>query len=524
MTRRSGFDPACHAFLLGFAFAFFFQQGLPFTFGDDLNFTYEASRISWATILRGVFNPFTPGWYVHGVEAILTNRVFQTAIYKLIHQLAGLNPVVFRVFKAAMLAATGTLIFRFVLYLTQSRAVGFASAIFFFTLPPVFRSTVWIADPEILVQFSILVSLFLFLEVYEGKYGNGRLAVLVALSAFLSAWLGMKIKETARIVPFLLLAFLALRHHRDFFRWIKADRKNWALLGGSLILLLPVIPLSPQRIALDERSHTAIFHFKFSNLLIVLRETTLLLIVLFVLLLLGCFILLGRRPSLTGNTERSFPILPSGLLLVVLWTGLSAAGFAMNFHLEGNLRYLTTFLTPLTVLIFSIYGWVSRFWSAKVVKLFHSIFGIALILIVQRNIDEIIFIRNFDLGFEVAEHLFIKKIYEDRYGVHEPSWQQLDNFYRGIAPAKPIELNEIRIKEWDDNVRDQTKVENLERVASKWGAAYVLSFNEGLYADEPHVQLLHQTTTATPSLYSVLLSRIKKKVHRKIYLYKFSPA
>ena len=136
-------------FLIGVLFAFFLLQDLPFTFGDDLNVIHTARESSWGVLLRAVLNPFTPAWYVHGEECLLTTRAFETFLFKAVFQGFGYSPNAFQAVKVLGFAGCGLLISLLVLWGTENRVVALAAAIFFYLLPPVYRSLSWIADLEI---------------------------------------------------------------------------------------------------------------------------------------------------------------------------------------------------------------------------------------------------------------------------------------------------------------------------------------------------------------------------------------
>ena len=43
--------------MIGFLFAFFLLQNLPFTFGDDLNVIFAARQNDWPALVKAVLNP-----------------------------------------------------------------------------------------------------------------------------------------------------------------------------------------------------------------------------------------------------------------------------------------------------------------------------------------------------------------------------------------------------------------------------------------------------------------------------------
>lgn len=507
--------------LFGILFSTVLLQNLPFTFGDDLNVIHTARTTSWIQLLRAVLNPITPAWYVHGAECLLTTRAFETLLFKLIFELFGYEPNAFLALKILSYTGSGILIFLFVVIFTQRPGVALGASFFFYLLPPIYRSVSWITDLELTAQMFLLLCFFVFFRTYHARETESpqriflRLFLLVA-----SAWLGMKLKETVRIIPFVLLGFMVLHQRSRFLGWF-SSLKNRALFASACFLLIPVIPwrLSPE-VALDSRSHTAIFHLNLPNVFQTLSPLVELLLPLFALVMILLIVTRLQKPA----QAKIFPQqMPSGaFLFLTLWILPCLLGFALNFNVENNARYLTTPLIPLTILIFSLLGSSARHLKGWRQHIFNTVFVVLLVIALQRNLDEVVFLRNYFGGVDIADYALTKKIYEDRFGSESATWQDLDDFWRGRKSPDRKEFREIRIKEWDRNMSEAVRPENLAALASKWGAAYVLSFNDSLYTDTPEVQQIFRSTTANQSLYATLLPKIKKKTHRAIYLYKYT--
>ena len=142
------------------------------------------------------------------------------------------------------------------------------ASLFYFTLPPVYRSISWISDIGILAEMFIALSFLLFLSVYfcEGETSPKRILLPVCLLIF-SAYLGMKLRETSRMIPFILLGFIILHQNRNLFKWFGGNAKNKILFLTSLILFLPVIPwIRPQADEFDTRSLAAIFQIDYRKI------------------------------------------------------------------------------------------------------------------------------------------------------------------------------------------------------------------------------------------------------------------
>jgi hypothetical protein len=525
---------ASFIFALGVLLALFLTQNLPFTFGDDLNVIHAAKSVSWGELLAQVANPLTPAWYVHGAESLLTTRAFETTIFKFLHGNFGYSPNAFWTLKALAFGGLGAAVFLFVLGLTGNRWLSSGAAVFFYLLSPVHRSLSWIADPEIIVQMLVGISFVIFFRLYQDRTkGNlqwaGRLVGMILLS-----WLGIKTKETARIVPFVLAGFLLLRHHAGFPAWVLRNPKHALLALSCFALFIPVIPWKGAAgLALDERSHTAVFQLNPQALLRVIHETAgsvfnlsdksapvapYLLFLAAASLIAVCFA--------RGRGEPEFPRFRDGLVLLAAWLALSTAGFMMNFKIEANVRYLTTLFVPLTIFLFSLLGKTFSLLSKENRTIRRLVFGLGLVLffwILQRNLDEVISRRVSDNGsaVDIADYVLTKKAYEHRYNVPDASWAELDGFYRGKPPSTGGEFGAIRIKEWDANQKHLAEPAHLAEVAREWGEVYVFSFRDDLYREQPQVRLLFQGTTDNRSVFNAVFKR-KKKARRNIYLYYLS--
>lgn len=518
---------AMGVFALGFAFAMFLLQNLPFTFGDDLNNINLVRNTSWAELLRALADPFTPAWYVHGIESLLTTRAFFSVLFKLLYDLFGYNVNAFHTLNASGFGGTGALIFLFVAVVSQKKWVGWTASLFFFTLSPVYRSVSWFSDIGILAEMLIALSFFLFLSTY---FCEKKTELKQSLKPFLflviSAYLGMKLRETARMIPFILTGFIILHQNRNLFKWLAANARNKMLFLASLILFLPVIPwIHPPGGEFDARSHTAIFQIDYRNFFYILAP--LFKIVFWILIFLGGILLILRLSKGSVKKEKIVNQPPwSIFVFFILWAGFSTLAFALNFKVQDNLRYLMTPLIPITLLIFGFYGRVYSVFQKPTLRIvINSLFLVMVILSAGENWQGIKFARNYLGGVEIADFKLTQKLIQDYYQGPEVSWQELDDFFRGAGRTKP-ESREIKIKAWDDSAKEKLNPEYLQKVASKWGAAYVLVF-ENLpdsaksLLEDPNLTLIHESTTSNGSLYSQVF-RKKKKANRPIYLYKYS--
>ncbi|MCM8775257.1 MAG: hypothetical protein NC930_02745 [Candidatus Omnitrophica bacterium] len=527
MKKYSSATLSVFVFLTGFLFAMLLLQNLPFQFGDDLNTIHVAKGVPWQKLFLEILNPWTPAWYVHGAESTLTTRVFWTALNKALYQLFGYSPNAFWGLKAVGFAMTGHL------------GIAAVGSVLFYLLPPIYPSLAWISDPELIVQMFLLIAFYFFLRLYRETPGIRSVVVMAAVIG-IASWLGMKVKETARIIPFVFLTFPLLDQRISYRKWLGAHVKNRILVILSLALLLTVIPwVKNPNLALDTRSGSTIFQMNPWGLFSIVPPLLSCLgsVLIVTLLIDGVSFAVGRPKNSTATEPAGAPTI---FLFAGVWIGFCLLGFAMNFRSVETQRYLTTSLVPLTIFVIALWwralrpvltGIPSRFFRALVIIGCAAGFLIQVEFKNQRihvgfKLDEIIFMRNYYSGTDIAEYKMTKKIYEDYFRDPDASWQELDRFYRGMAPTKPGEFG-VRTKFWDamwgdpPGEKEKAMLPYLEQTAQKWGAAYVLAFHDNLFQAEPRIQKIFEAKTDNGSLYSFLIARIKKKAFRNFYLYRY---
>jgi len=518
---RPSFLLASFVLLVGFLFGMFLLQNLPFTFGDDLNNIHFAKHTSWSVLLREVVNPFTPAWYVHGGKSLLATRSFEILLFKGLVGMFGYLPNAFWSLKAIGYAGSGAAICLLLSLFTRNLWIGFAGSIFFFVYPPVYETVSWISDSEILAEFCVLVTFFTYMYLYIDQKKRSLTQILPLIVIMISiSWLGMKLRETARMVPFILAAFLIIHQNTKIISWIRESKKNVVLAITPLFLFLPVIPWRKiEGSNFDSRSDNAIFQLDFGHWVYVMPMLAQLVLGIFIFAGLAFCIMLLIKSARRDTPARS--ISQGSFLFLAIWTGTCLAAFLLNFPIENNHRYLTTPLIPLTILGFALYWRGTTLLTKRVASVIHIFFAIFVGMSAQKNLDEVIFNRVYHGGTTVADYVLTKKIYEDRFRVGDASWSELVDFYRGSGPVNP-DSREVKVKAWDENVGLKLTPKGLEEIASRWGAAYVLSFDGDLFPNEPQIEVLLETTTANDSVLSRLLPRIKKKTSRPAFLYKYS--
>ncbi|MBI4970691.1 MAG: hypothetical protein HZC17_02500 [Candidatus Omnitrophica bacterium] len=489
-------------FFAGTAFWMFFLQNLPFTFGDDLNVIFFANHKTWHDLILAFINPVSPALYVHGMASLESTRAFEPLLFRGIYSIFGYAPNAFWIVKAASMGLVSALMYLLIRQTTDRNLISILGAIFFLVASPLYRGIAWIADLEILAQLGTIFAVYCFLQIYSRKTKH-KIAFLVLM--VLSYWIGMKVKETGRLFPFFTLGFITLDQNFKIWEWLK---QNLALTLILVVLLFTVIPFAHTSASvLDERAQQATRHFNLSNLKLILWSNPMSSHTpadlahtfqwpLFILAaILTLWIVFKRNPAIT---------------YFLVWFGLALAGTCMGFHLEDNERYITVVLVPATVLVFSVFGLALNQLGSITSKILYGVLTVLTLIPIQYNFDHDIFMRNFYDGINIADWKASGLILKDRYGI-DPAWPALDKFYRNPNG----EFHEIRIKEWDSSIPADPA--SVKKVADKWKTAYVLSFKDKLFPTA-----LAVSDTGNNSLYTKLLSKIKKKTVKKFYIYKIA--
>ena len=518
-------------FLSGFLFAFLLLQNLPFTFGDDLGIIAIAQRHSWRELLKSFLSPSTPAWFLLRSDLSSTStRIVQTMLFKLLDQSFGLNPNAFWLLQELALGGLGLLTYLLLSEASRGKILPLAGAFFLYALPPVYQSVSWISDLEIVSLFFVTASFYVFLKFYRSK--NGKINQMgQAILFFILAWTGMKVKETARIIPIVISLFLLLHQKGNFLKWLKQDLANKVIVLMLFVLLATMVPwrnMMPSAAA----NQSASLHLESSSIAVLAENLTKLFAFPLVFLTLVSFTAFFWKLK---SRNSQLPQWPRDVILFLgVWTAVCFMASLSGFSLKGQLRYLVTLLVPLTAFFFALldrpfiacWNFSRLFMKLLLATLLMSLVFVQIFIEggrvkIESKLDEIAFIRNYFDGTDVADFLLMKKVYEDRFHIPNASWQEIYDFFHGRPPAHYGEFGGIRVKEWDPNA--DASPEQLSKIAYVWGTAYVLSFNEGLYAGNSQIQLIWRSNTDVHSLYSTLIGKVKRKAYRQIFLYRYSP-
>lgn len=196
-------------------------------FDNDYDWISHAQS-DWSEILQDIFRPMPQDW---GFQ----NRPMQVLCFKMIYTFFEYDPVPYYVFKCLLFALVTCGICVFCLGLGLGHTVAFASAAIFALSSPVFSSTLWVSDFELLAQLFIIAAFgcFLFSENNRSFEESRAKFYLLQAGTLLLAVLGHASKGSAKIIPFVLLGFLLIYNRRHV-------RRHLVVV---ILILLTMVPL-----------------------------------------------------------------------------------------------------------------------------------------------------------------------------------------------------------------------------------------------------------------------------------------
>ena len=172
----------------------------------------------------------TEGW-------AFQNRPAQALAYKIVYSLFGYRAGIFFALKSVFWAGLVTLDSLWVLAVGKSRLAALVPPLLLLASPSVMASFVWHADYGLLAECALSGGLFLGLRCLESaraKLDGTHLAALLVI------FLGFGTKAHVKAIPFILLAYAALFHRKEWRRFVLplatlalAIPWSWRVLGGS---------------------------------------------------------------------------------------------------------------------------------------------------------------------------------------------------------------------------------------------------------------------------------------------------
>ena len=518
-------------FLFSFAFYQFLLAGTPFHYGEDTDVLKIGLETPSSALLSLSLNPFSRHLYRFGMDTALQTRPVETLIFKIVGSVFG--------FHAGPLYATKTFFSAFVcagLFLilfsaTSSYGMAFLGWLFFLSAPSVYASVRYIHDYEMVSQCFTLLSLacFFFLNEKENSLGKN---LFLAAGSILTGILAIRTKETSKTLPLTLILFLFIRtfwnRTKASGKPVKGEKLQWMTALFFLVSALLPFFLSSRPSAGSFGWHPEnIFYFLVRNPFGFESEKQIALFTLentmpgsfigtFGFYFGWVFLLL-----LTAGFCQKKKVLPprfySILQLSIAWWITTSAGYALIERLDD--RFLTVSMTPAVIASFLGLHWALEKLKAYSVRIFSWTTGFLVLIFfmnAQRNLDHLIFCRNFLGGWLVAEGKIFERMTEDHLQTKSPSEQQIYHYLREEIPKEMLEL--VRPMEGWDHPPDPVLINKLKESQPY---LYAASPDKNIFAKDAEWKLLAEVNTLSDSLYGRLMKNIKKKASRQLYLFKW---
>lgn len=530
---------AAGVFAVTAAWIFFLVQGLPIGDPDDWDHVLAAKDLPWAALLKNTFRPWSSSLHWLGqtdrLNEVASRRVFLSVMLKSIGSVFGLHALPYYIFsKVIFFAGSNGLLFLILHRLSASVPLSLAGTFFYLVVPAHYAHVLWLTDPATFVHFFLLAGLWSYAKWKEGLArgrGGGWLAALVA-----SAWLGIKTKEPALVLPCMVLGDLAVDF--SFYR-----RFAWKS-GGLMILMLAVIfQIVPANAFLSGEHRSFFFHI--STVIRMLFQNY------------GCGYQDEVRSAFAGPS-RVWPVSVARTLgFFMIWTLAAGFSFALllkqktgskpDFFLrtmvrmtgfwilmeifwmgffQPDPRYFSGFMIPLVIIL--VYG-VSR--SLKRMrkapkKIFAGALGLAMFLSVAANFYNILWLR-VKVGQRVSRFWGLAQtFYADEFG-RAPAGDVASYYCALWVPdlSKPrlkarSYFIEMGYDEWNRVAGGPPEL--FEENAVK-GFVYAAVFSKEKYEGLPKVKRIAALDGInSKSFFERVLYRFYSKP-QKLYLYRWTP-
>lgn len=225
-------------FILFFSYALFLLQGLSFyMYGyDDFHIIYQTLQISFTDLLSFTF--FKP---VQLFQGFLALGSYQRTVYgfflKISYMIGGLDPFYYHGLRAVFFALTGVFVYLFTKKTTKNKTVSIAAGFLYCSLPVIYDGLRHIGAAEPFSQFFLLVTLYLFVILYNyDQDSNRKRTLFYPLIIFILGIFAIKSRETEIVIIPIISSFLLLKHKE----WQK-NKKWWLVVFGLSLYLLPTI-------------------------------------------------------------------------------------------------------------------------------------------------------------------------------------------------------------------------------------------------------------------------------------------
>ena len=447
---------------------YFLTEGLPFTIGDDLNNFYLVIHAEWPQILKEALNPISPGWHANNIESLLSTRAFNSLIFKILYELFGLNHSLLHLFKAVLLGILVASFYQLLYDATKDRLVAFLAAFIIPFLPPVYESVSWIVEMEIVSQICIVLSFFVFFHLYHHyeMMSNKKFLISVILIILIS-WVGIENRETAKMIPVVLLSFLVFHKNFEMIPWLTSGKRPRIILASVFFLFVFIIPRSRPDYVNHPYSLTVTSgpFFTWGRFLRQVNPSRMLegihqifypdpnqmlawslggaiLWVIFLLMSMNYYKKQCYSLKFTNSKER-----PAALSLSILWLALSLFPFLLNLEIQR--RY---FMIPIIPVMFIVGIFISYRnllgWKGK--ALLANISGLLGLVIIFLGFFGLIYLRRNMNKKDIIAYGAANAIYKNYTGYEGPdSNENIMELYSSDKVLPAGGYNKIKIADWD---------------------------------------------------------------------------
>ena len=315
--------------LIGIIFILMFiyisTQSIPFYF-EDIPFIQRAVNQPFNKIIFDIVNPLLVGQNF----GFLTRPVELFSL-KMLHLIVGYQPTLFHVFKSVCLAIVISAVAFWIVNETSNRFYALLAGILIVTACPIYQSSLWICDFEIVAQIFVVISMYLWYLILSKRLTLFPLLILSVLIILL-ALVGNKTKASALVIPMVI-----------FISSIPFGKKKISI--ATLISIPLTTAIVAVRIFKETKSVENIFKPENISEFVVQIPIELLigLICLFLL-----FYLMIAENNVTSDTERMHKWQPTP---VILFCWIISAISIWSFLPSPESRYLTTLMIPLLATI-----------------------------------------------------------------------------------------------------------------------------------------------------------------------------
>lgn len=525
-------------FVISFSFFDLLLTGLPFHYGEDTEMLRLALETPWSSLLALSLNPFSPHLYQFSEETYFKTRPFETLVFKMVGSVFGFRAAPLYRVKSLSAALMCAAVFLTLLSVSASWGVAFLGCLFYVTAPSLFASVRYIHDYEVVSQCFLFASLLFF-------WGLGRddrswkKTLLEAAGCLFFGTIAMRTKEPAKALPLILALFLVLQYRWNVFNALKNRKvkiQAVVLLLFTASALFPFLANFPAPKESLSWNPGHIYSFLIQNAhgheterrvaLFTLENTkpgsfvgTFGFLLGWALLAIFLIALLKKRKTVLP------PRFPSFLNLSLSWWVASCLGYALIpqvFARELDDRFLVVSLAPGTLVTFlMLHGALERLRVNQGLLRRSSYFVVAVLVLAnaQRNLDHIIFARNFHGGWLTAEGKIFREVTENRSPGETMTEEKIDSYLHDKMPQEIFEF--IRPQEGWDRKLDPASLDTLK---SRLPYLYAATTEREPFEKTRGWKRLAEVNTLTDSPYGRIIKRFKKKNSRTLFLYKWESA